>query len=195
MPKPHTFPTLFDDVLTLSITKLKKWGYLEPGHIMPGKVYWSIDGVETASISIRVDTMAARPFIELDYKFRDEPRNYRIYFASVPSNLGKGKVLYFLCPQTNKLCRKVYSVGGYFLHREAFTGCMYEIQTQSKKNRYIISMVEPFVKQSEYRSEINKKHFKKYYAGKPTKRYLKILAEIEKGDRITLEQYTNFLMV
>lgn len=30
MPKPHTFPTLYNDVLQISITKLKEWEYLNP---------------------------------------------------------------------------------------------------------------------------------------------------------------------
>jgi hypothetical protein len=61
MPKPYTFPTLYDDVLCLSISKLKAWGYLKPGQILPGKVNWSRNGETIGEISIRVDTMAARP--------------------------------------------------------------------------------------------------------------------------------------
>lgn len=35
-------------------------------------------------------------------------------------------------------------------------------------------------------SELHKKHFKKYYAGKPTKRYLRIMRQIEKAESIPL---------
>ena len=63
----------------------------------------------------------------------DEPRNYKVYLTSTPSNLNRGEIWYFICPQTKKRCRKLYSIGGYFLHREAFNGCMYKIQIESKK--------------------------------------------------------------
>src|SRR5690606_7548140 len=138
MPKFPTFPTLYDDALQISVTKLKEWGYLDPSKIKSGTLTWSRNGNKTGSISIRVNTLDEQhPFVELDYKYREEPRNYKVRLVSMPSNLGKGLIWYFLCPQTNKRCRKLYSIGGYFLHREAFNGCMYETQTQSKKYRQL----------------------------------------------------------
>ena len=99
---------------------------------MSGTLTWSSNGEKTASISITVSTNK-KPYIELDYKYNDEPRKYKVRLVTIPSNLGKGKVWYFLCPQTHKRCRKLYSIGGYFLHREAFKGCMYDSQTKSKR--------------------------------------------------------------
>ena len=125
MPKFPTFPTLYNEVLQISITKLKEWQYLNLEQIKSGTITWSRNGSKTGSISIRVNTFSEQPFIELDYKYRDEPRNYKIQLVSVPSNLSKGLIWYFLCPQTNKRCRKLYSIGGYFLHREAFQDCMF----------------------------------------------------------------------
>ena len=137
MAKVPTFPTLYNEALQISISKLKEWEYLNPEQIKSGTLTWSRNGNKTGSISIRVNTHSEQPYIELDYKYRDEPRNYKVRLVSMPSNLGKGLIWYFLCPQTNKRCRKLYSIGGYFLHREAFNGCMYETQTQSKKYRQL----------------------------------------------------------
>ncbi|MEH6405997.1 MAG: hypothetical protein V7767_01830 [Leeuwenhoekiella sp.] len=75
--------------------------------------------------------------MELDYNYKKEPRNYKVNLVSIPSNIGNGKIWYFLCPETNKRCRNLYSIGGYFLHRKAFKGAMYESQKQSKKWRAI----------------------------------------------------------
>ena len=50
-------------------------------------------------------------------------------------------IWYFICPETNKLCRKIYSINGFFLHREAFKGCMYESQTQSKGNKQLEKVI------------------------------------------------------
>lgn len=188
MAKFPTFPTLYDEVIQITITKLKEWQYLIPEQIKSGTITWSRNGENTASISIAINTFGEQPFIELDYKYNGEPRNYKIQLVSVPSNLGKGLIWYFLCPQTNKRCRKMYSIGGYFLHREAFQGCMYESQTQSKYYRSMDKTFGASFRIDQYYEQLYKKHFKKTYAGKPTKKYLRLLEQIEKAESIPYEK-------
>lgn len=188
MPKFPTFPTLYNEALQIDISKLKGWGYLDPEQIKNGTLNWSRNGNPTGSISIQVNTHSEQPYIELDYKYRDEPRNYKVSLVSMPSNLGKGLIWYFLCPQTKKRCRKLYSIGGYFLHREAFNGCMYESQTQSKKYRQLDKTFGAYFKTDNLYRELYKKHFKSFYAGKPTKRYLRILEQIHKDESISYHE-------
>ena len=184
MPKPHTFPTLYNEALQIHISKLKGWGYLNRDQIKGGTLNWSRNGNPTGSISIRVNTHSEHPYIELNYKYRGEPRNYKVYLTSTPSNLNRGEIWYFICPQTKKRCRKMYLLDGYFLHREAVRGCMYETQIQSKKNRQLYKTLDVYLKIDELFSELHKKHFKKTYSGKPTKKYLRILEQIHKAERI-----------
>lgn len=184
MAKPYTFPQLFDDALQINITLLKKWGYLKPNQLKNGILKWSRNGVETARISIFSNTLTEQPYITLDYLYKNEPQQYSIDLVSVPSNLGKGVVWYFLCPQTTKRCRKLYSIGGYFLHREAFNGCMYETQTQSKKYRQLDKTLGVYFRTDDLYSQLYQKHFKKTYAGKPTKKYLRIMEQIQKAESI-----------
>jgi hypothetical protein len=188
MPKPPTFPTLYNEALQIHISKLKEWGYLNPVQIKSGTLNWSRNGNPTGSISIQVNTHSEQPYIDLDYNYKGQPRNYKVQLTSTPSNLNKGKIWYFICPQTKKRCRKLYSIGGYFLHREAFTGCMYETQTQSKKYRQLDKTLGAYFKSDNLYSELYKKHFKKTYAGKPTKKYLRILDQINKFERILSSQ-------
>ena len=184
MPKFPTFPTLYNEALQINVSKLKSWGYLKPSQFTSGKLKWSRNGDPTGSISMRVNTHSEQPYIELDYKYKGEPRNYKVSLISIPSNLGKGEIWYFLCPQTNKRCRKLYSIGGYFLHREAFNGCMYETQTQSKKYRQMDKTLGAYFRTDDLYSQLYKKNFKKTYAGKPTKRYLRIMEQIQKAESI-----------
>jgi hypothetical protein len=184
MPKPYTFPTLYNEALQISISKLKGWEYLNPEQIKKGIVTWSSNGNQRGSISIKVNTKSEQTYIELDYKYRDEPRNYKVYLTSTPSNLDKGKIWYFLCPHTNKRCRKLYLIGGYFLHREAFKNCMYQSQIETKRYRQIDKTFGAYFKSEELYSELHKKHFKKTYAGMPTKRYLRIIKQIEQAEKI-----------
>jgi len=149
-----------------------------------GTLTWSSNGEKTASISITVSTNK-KPYIELDYKYNDEPRKYKVSFVSIPSNLGKGKVWYFLCPKTHKRCRKLYSIGGYFLHRETFKGCMYDSQTKSKRWRQMDRVYGSYFELDNLYEELYSKHFKTHYNGKPTKRYLKLLKQINKNVRFS----------
>lgn len=185
MSKLPTFPPLFDEALQIHISKLKQWGYLEPGQIKNGTLNWSRNGNPTGSISINGNTHSEQPYIELDYKAGGEPRNYKIYLTSIQSNLNRGEIWYFICPQTKKRCRKLYSIGGYFLHREAFRGCMYEIQTRSKKYRYLDKTLGVYFNTDQFYEQLYKKHFKKQYAGKPTKKYLKLTRQIQISENIS----------
>lgn len=195
MPKPHTFPTLYNEALQIHISKLKGWGYLNPEQIKSGTLNWSRNGNPTGSISIQVNTHSEQPYVELDYKYRDEPRKYKVYLTSTPSNLNKGEIWYFICPQTKKRCRKLYSIGGYFLHREAFKGCFYETQTQSKKQRDLDKTLRRVFGSETYINEMEKRYFKKTYAGKPTKRYLRIQKHIYSTENTLKSDFKKLLLM
>jgi len=193
MAKPPTFPTLYNEALQINISKFKQWGYLNPNQIKSGILNWSTNGNHRASISIIVNTTVNPYFIELDYKYKDTPRKYKVEIISVPSNLGKGNIFYFRCPSTKRRCRILYLIDGYFLHRKAFQGCMYDCQKLSRKYKGIFAILDPYLKSDKYYSELNKKHFKKTYAGRPTKRYLQLMKLIEKAERVTPEMFENYL--
>ncbi|AWL09052.1 hypothetical protein HME7025_01189 [Aquirufa nivalisilvae] len=186
MPKPYTFPTLYDDLKTISISFLKKHNYLLPNQVQTGTVSWSRSGTKTGSISIRVNTKQDIPYLELDYKCNETPINYRVQLVSAPSNLGKGVVWYFVCPHTGKRCRKLYLADTYFYHRSAFRGCMYEKQTRSKSYRLMEKTFGSYFKSDDLYSKLYARNFKKTYAGKPTKKYLKIIETIQKVDNVEL---------
>jgi hypothetical protein len=177
MPKFPTFPTLYDECKKLSITDLKRLGFILPEQFKRGTINWTTNGNPSGSISITTDfTSGINPYLELDYSSNDKPIKYRVQFVSVPSNLGKGTIWYFRCPSTNKLCRKLYLVQGYFLHREAFKGCMYEKQTQSKRWRELEnSPLGLEFKSDKLYEQLYRKHFKKMYDRKPTKKYLRLI--------------------
>lgn len=101
-----------------------------------------------------------------------------------PTNLGVGEMWFFKCPKTGKLCRKLFSIGGYFLHREAFKGVFYEKQIQSKQMRYLEKHFRSYFGSDHLYDQLSKKHLKKTYAGKTTKKYSKLLKEKQRVDSI-----------
>lgn len=184
MPKTPTFPTLIDDLQTVSISMLRKHGFFQPYQWQSGIITWSRSGIRTGSISIRVSTQPVRPYLELDYRCNEAPVNYKVQLVSIPSNLGKGVVWYFVCPHTGKRCRKLYLADTYFYHRSACSGCMYESQTQSKKSRFIEKTLGAFFRTDQLFAQLYKKHLKKQYASQPTKKYLKLTQQIERAESI-----------
>jgi len=194
MPKPPTFPTLYDNCKTVSISFLTKHGYLKPNQRHCSIITWSINGNKTASISIRINTDTESPYLELDYKSNETPINYRVQLISVPSNIGKGVVWYFICPNTGKRCRKLYLADTYFYHRSAFRGCMYEKQTQSKKSRQLDKTLGVYFQTDQLFEQLYKKHFKKSYAGKPTKKYLRLMEQIHKTESIPYHEIERLMM-
>ena len=194
MPKPLTFPSLYNDALQIHISKSKEWGYLDTQQIKSGTITWSRNGSQIGSISIKVNTLKEQAYVELTYNFREEPRKYKVALVAVPSNLGKGKVWYFVCPYTDKRCRKLYSIGGYFYHRCAFSGAMYETQTYSKKWRQIEKLYGAYFDYEKYYKQLHSKHFTKFYKGKPTKRYLKLLEKLKQAERVDAFEIELLLM-
>jgi hypothetical protein len=185
MPKQHTFPDLYDECKTLSVAFLKQYGYLGSDSIKSGTVHWSRNGERFASISIAVNTFAECPYLELDYKCNGEPIKYKVYLVAVPSNIGKGKVWYFLCPNVGKRCRKLYMINTYFLHRTAFKGAMYEKQTYSKNARQQMKVWDKLFCCDNLYEQLYSKHFKKKYRGQPTKSYKKIWKKLREAGTVS----------
>lgn len=194
MPKFPTFPVLYNDVLKINISKLKEWGYLKPGVNSFGNLIWSRNGQETGKISFRIDCDPDPQYIEFEYRYRDEPRKYKVHFTSLESNLGKGQVWYFVCPHTRKICRKLYCIGGYFLHREAFRNVYYESQTRSKRMRFIDKNFGSYFRLDNTKKELNAKYFKKFYNGRPTKRYKRLMNELKTASDHSIEEIESLLI-
>ena len=188
MSNQTTNPTLFENTLKLDISSLKKWGYLEYNKVKTGTVNWFVNGNITNSISIKVNNKTDFPFIEFAYRYNEEIKRYKIFISTLPSNLNKGHNYYFTCSISNKRCRKLYLINGFFAHRQSFKGCMYKNQTLSKKTRIFEKTFGVFFKKDALIEQVNKKWFKYTYSGKPTKKYLRIMEEIQKAKSITYQE-------
>ena len=184
MPAYSTFPTLLDEVKQISITKLKEFGFMEPDSFKSGQLNWSRRGEQIGSINISVD-LRDSPQCFLWYTYnKEESVSYSIKLDSVASNLGIGKIWYFVCPHTGKRCRKLYGAGKYFLHRDAYPHAMYEKQTYSKYRRGMDKTFSIVFGIDKVYEELYSKYIKTHYAGKPTKKYLKLLDKLEQVNRM-----------
>ena len=71
---------------------------------------------------------------------------------------------------------------------------MYAKQIESKKCRGW-SKRFGFMFNDEVYSKIYSKHFKSHYNGKPTKKYLKLMNQIEKREQINIEDFERSLLM
>lgn len=192
MPKQQTFPYLFDELKNISISKLNEWNYLKENNHRSSTISWSTNGVETSSIGAVMNTFDYT--LTIDYKCNGISYNYKIQLVSILSNLGKGKVWYFICPFTNKRCRKLHLINGKFTHRSALPSGMYSKQTQSKKWRLLESVYGSYFNSDKVYEQLYSKNFKRYYKGKPTKRYLKLLQQVKEAESLTLKDIENLYL-
>tara|TARA_R110000796_G_scaffold22657_1_gene65460 strand:+ start:134 stop:679 length:546 start_codon:yes stop_codon:yes gene_type:complete len=178
MPKPYTMPTLYDDLIQLNISNFKEYLKSDSSQNCNGSINWSRNGIQFSSISYKLHRRVYETHIILEYDYNNKPMSYKIDIVFMPSNLGKGFIPYFICPHTNKQARKLYLISGYFVHRTAING-MYSIQAESKFYRLMKKRFGSIFLVDNLYSEMYKKHFKKFYKGKPTKRYKEILKQIK----------------
>jgi len=174
MAKYSTNPTLYDDCLRISLSKLKELGYVKSGCHFSGTLNWNRNNRVIASISISINMEASPGYIGLEYKSNDEPMKYIIWLDAVPSNLNRGNILYFVCPSTGYRCRYLHLYHGRFVHRKAMDGAMYQSQTYSHKTRGLCKHLDNWKHIEALEGKLSNKYAKKWYNGQPTKRYKKV---------------------
>jgi len=189
-------PDEVEGLKRITIADLKKLGYLQPNVQLNRSVFWNTsNGAKASSITVIVDTNDADGYITLDYIFNDSQKiNYKVKLITRPSNLGDGLLWFFVCPHTQKVCRKLHLNSGYFLHRTAFNGLYYEKQLQSKKWRDFEKVFGSYLDDKLY-EQLYKKHFKKFYNGKPTKKYVQLMKKINARKDINFEDMERALLM
>jgi hypothetical protein len=177
----------YDSALCLRLRTLIAGGHLSREY-SKANIYWTVDGRQTSDIGFFMTrkNLGDTAELELNYNVNGQPVNYTTQLESIPSNLGKGRVWYFICAKTGKRCRRLYLMAPsrLFLHREAYRGIYYDTQVRSKYERFLDRTLGAMFKEEKLLDELSSKGFTKYYAGKETKRYLRLqkkLSEVPSG--------------
>ena len=98
-----------------------KNGYLKENTHSSGQMNWTCG----STAGIEAINTKDKKYIRLNYTVTDihgvkTDYNYKIEIVTIPSNLGKGEVLYFVCPKSGKRAKVLYSAYGHhkYIHRE-----------------------------------------------------------------------------
>ena len=65
---------------------------------------------------------------------------------------------------------------------------MYECETQSRKYRQIEKTYGAYFDLEKLYDQLYKKHFKKFYAGKPTKKFVSLQKQLDKANSFSLQE-------
>jgi hypothetical protein len=174
MPRLSNYPITYEDCKSIEIKILKKNNYLQSNQLNECIIRWYINEETTGRMQLIVNTLSANPYIELSYALNEEGIQYKVQLIKEKSNLGIGEIWYFICPFTNKRCRKLYLLNKYFSHRNRFKGVFYEKQILSKSNRKILGIFSKIDQINNAIEETESKHFRRYYNKAKTKRLIKL---------------------
>lgn len=133
-------------------------------------------------------------YFTFKYSINGEKYDQEIYIIGKPSNLGKGRIFYFLCPIRKKPCRILYfdTFFGDFKSREAFQHRLYyPIQLRGSRERFNLMWWNNKEKIEDLEG-LGEKYSRAayYYNGKKTKR-LKRIEELElKQSELNYQRWT-----
>ena len=172
-----------DKCRKLDLGWLLKNKYILKGKKVKGELYW-MDGSEAGFESC---FSANEKYLRIQYTItkRNGEKihyDYMIQLVTVPSNLGKGEILYFECPESGKRARILYSAYGHdkYIHRDWYLEkygkrVYYNSQLCSKYDYHNTRYHTLDRKINDLLDELfNAKHRKMHYKGKPTKDFQRL---------------------
>lgn len=179
----------------LDLSFLLKEGFIKKNAKIQGVINWSIRDEPTGSMTILTNHAPDEKYIRLSYTATDYNKvqtsfDYKIDLVEVDSNLGKGKVLYMICPESGRRSRILYLAYGAnkFKCREAYQNRLYFSTQKSSKldfwNTKYFEMVSKLEKFGSLRTTTHK--------GKPTKRALRYDRLMIEKDNCDIQRWEGF---
>lgn len=135
MGRPSTGTPILDDKLQLTLRFLIDGSYFVNGRGIGGWSTWSRNGRPIANMWLEVRSNEDHGYLTVAYTTLDGRKVKQIVnLTARNSNLGagRGRVWYFVCPGTGKLCRKLYFANGKFYGRMALRNAIYQSQAETK---------------------------------------------------------------
>ena len=179
MGRNSTGANTVDSINRIEMKDLIKWGYFKKYANYNSTLSWSSGN----RISMEVVNQPEESSIRLIYTITDNYSgektdiNYKVWIERVPSNLGKGNVLYFICPFTHRKSRTLFRAYGshYFKSREAYKRRIY-YDSQLSSKLYVLSERYRTAEAKLEKLYLTKRRKQTTFKGKPTKYSLKLEA-------------------
>jgi len=156
--------------LRIELPYLLKNKYIVKGFCTKGAITWN----DNSKVDFEASYTTEEKYIELSYTVSSNVKSsqdfkYRIGITTIPSNLGKGEIPFFICPATRRKCRILYMAydSDKWFSRNAYNRRIYyRSQLDGSKMKECTIYFHLRDKIDKIRS---KKNFHKYHKGQPTK--------------------------
>lgn len=113
---------------SIEIRDLCEYG-LNPQDYFQGGYGWSVDGSAEFSVDYKI-TVGENPetrYLYLRHKQNKQTVFYRVRLVSLPTNTGRGKRWFFICPLKGVKCTKLFHFNNYFRSRKSLESLSYHI--------------------------------------------------------------------
>lgn len=161
------------EVLRIELSYLLRQGLIKKGYEMPGILTWTNGSKISFASTYSVDEKYLRLVYTITSNSGEaENFDYKIKLTTIPSNLGRGEILYFVCPITGRRARILYNCYGskIWKSREAYNHRIYYASQQCSKYYYHNTRYWNIDKQLQSLNNSKKSHYK----GKETRLNKKI---------------------
>lgn len=180
MPKPIQGIATAERSKSIDISDFIRKKVFDKNIITSYCIYWGKElNQDSDCMNIDVIVTSDEKYMRLRYVVNPESEvdrkemDYRVYFDSMKSNLGKGDVYYFVCPVSNQRCRILYMAYGseYFKSRLSYRNRIYYNCQASSKRLYATNR---YFKLTDKFDKFKETNFRLLYNGKKTRSFMKI---------------------
>lgn len=173
MGRNYTGAATTNAVPRIELSYLLKQGFIAKGKSVRGTLSWTSNGEPAGSIGFESCCTAVEKYFRVYYTLTDRngvksEHDYRIRLEAVTSNLGKGEVLYFICPSSGLRCRILYRAYGcpVWKARKAYSyRIYYPLQVSSRMSRYN----DRYWELEKKREQLSTRKYTETYNGKKTR--------------------------
>jgi hypothetical protein len=179
------------EIKRIELSYLLKNGYIVKGKHIASSLSWTCG----SSAGFESKYFENEAYIRLNYTNTKYSTNevtkhdYKIQLVTIPSNLGKGNLLYMLCPVTNKRCRILYC---------AYDSTIWKSREAYKNRIYYQDQLDPksvrpykYLFTDRIMDELYSKKKKSHYRGKPT-RIMKRIEKLNQKHDLAFLDYDKF---
>jgi len=184
----------------LDLRVMLRNGQLQKGKHLKGTIEWTNGSSITFESKYTENEIYFRVAYTITSNRTGEATDYdyKIDLVTIPSNLGKGEILYLVCPESNRRARVLFMAYGHhkYIHRDLYLDnygerLYYNSQSSSKGDYHNTMYFNYERKVKDLENRLFAKHRKLFYKGKPTKdhqklTHLKLKMEIHNRKRIVI---------
>mgnify|MGYP000176646934 CR=1 FL=1 len=174
MPRKSRHPVIINDLIYVNASSIVKKAQEDDSMT----IRWYSNYEEIASMRCHIIGEYNPHTACFTFHSKAGPQRIEVEISTITSNLGIGKIPFFVCPITKSRCRKLYLIAGRLASRLAIRGALYDSQVWSKKYRELNDTYGAAFLLDELYDQVFVPYFKPTYRDSPTRSLNRITRKI-----------------